>query len=388
MGKTATSKRNVISLPANSSLWHVETALIQCRGLPSDDPVILLLPRQVHSNLFVDLSIARLITTLARRPGRLVVRDYQKSWLDPVTKERFLTQIDGLAALVHCSQERSARLENLSNEVVPSSFLEEVQSRLLKTALVEEGDTGPSRTYSAVDPDFPVPRELAMSSEGFIAFQREIKSALKQFGSSSTPTYQRRQTYEEALYRAVFEIFQNTYEHGRKGTSGEIVRGLRYVRFRSHIGISATQLASRTDAFEPLTNYFKRRAKKPGAIRFLEISISDDGVGILTHFQHSKSQSQFLAGDQADSLNQIITEGLSSKRMRGSGQGLPQALSALSELNAFVALRTENSWLYRDFSETWSPSSQSPLALRKVPTAAELARVEGTLFVMLLDFDV
>jgi hypothetical protein len=98
---------------------------------------------------------------------------------------------------------------------------------------------------------------------------------------------------------------------------------------------------------------------------------------------------QLCKADPLTQMNQILTTNLSSKLIPGAGLGLPLALSALASLRAFASLRSDNLWLYRDFSvdpPEGSSSEAATLSLRVVPTERPLARMAGTHFSVLIDF--
>jgi hypothetical protein len=378
-----------ILIGKNPSLWEIERANIESSRTRQAAPQILQLSRHTRANLFADITISKLVATLSRRSGSLIIRDYHNSWTGKATHERFLKSIDGISALVHCGETPQRRLENVGGELAPQSLYDELYARMLITAKMED-DAGPSRTYLAIDPTFGVPIELKMSAEGLDAFRREIRSIMRQFREWDDK-HQITLDAEDNLYKAVFEIFQNTYEHGRFGPNSEILSGIRYVRFRQYIGNTVSDMVRRTTGFAPLQSYVKRRGGERGSRRFLAISIGDNGMGIITHFLKSKSESQTPAGGRVDLINQILTQNLSSKHLSGCGLGLPNALLALSTLKAFVALRSDDLWLYRDFSDPEEQRGsrrwlERGLSLRPVETPEPLASMSGTQFSILTDF--
>jgi hypothetical protein len=367
------------------TLWDVEAAMVEAALLAPDEPIMLRLAHNTDGRILSDIAIARSIATLAARPGPLVIRDYTTSWENARTQERYLETIDGAAALLHVDGTRR-HLVSLHEEPVPDRLVERLRARFLTTAKLER-DVGPSRTYVAVDPKSSVPIEFdTRTRSGREMFDRQIESALKQFGLPKGGLFKNRndaRTYERSIYDAVYEIFHNTYEHGRVGPDGTPLPGLRFIRFRTHIENDAGQLARRSESFGPLTAYFARRSRQHESRRFFEISIGDEGMGIVAHYLRA------IGGDSpepgyAGLLSRILTESLSSKRFAGSGLGLPIAMMALSKLQAFVTLRSGDEWLYRDFSADDTPGAERSFDV--VPTPERVSRVVGTQFTILCDF--
>src|SRR5688572_13889578 len=116
--------RNVIKIGSSPSLRDIEQAGIDAAEIGTSEPVVLILPRNTRSNLFVESALARLIAGLSRKGSRLLVRDSYSSWTEPDPAERFLETLDGVSALVHCTSlpsfrgagnvlRESNRLENL-----------------------------------------------------------------------------------------------------------------------------------------------------------------------------------------------------------------------------------------------------------------------------------
>ena len=97
-------------------------------------------------------------------------------------------------------------------------------------------------------------------------------------------------------------------------------------------------------------------------------------------------QNQRKAFEERLTLLRQLVEGKASSKgsMSGGGLGLPNAMNALSELKAFISLRSEEFWMYRDFSK---PSEGKPAELiQPVSAAKEIARLNGTQFNVLIDF--
>ena len=344
---------------------------------PRDQTGALLLARETNSKFFAQTWIAQLIAHLGQRREGLVVRDYYHDWTEEKTSRRFTTNIDGVAALVYSSIMDKVRLENTRKEPVPDTLYESLKTRLKMTGALE--DTGQTRTFVAIDPDYSVPIEFS-NGEGLLkSFQYLIQQILKEFGDK----YGTRTQAERALYSFIYEIFQNTIEHGRFAKDGKVIPGLRYLRIRYYIDNTIERLRDRAAGFPELEDFILRRDNPRR--RFLELSVSDGGQGIVSHYVNSVSISATSFEERLALLRQLVEEKASSKdRMSGGGLGLPNAMHALSKLKAFISLRTEEFWMYRDFSKP-SEGKQAEL-IQPVSAPEQISRLNGTQFNVLIDF--
>lgn len=365
-------------------MWDAEAAIVASSRVPVDEGIILRLPAHTDGKILADIAVVRLIATLAARSGSITIKDYTAFWESSPAESRYLRTLDGVAALVH-DDGSHLRLINRHGVHVSHRLHERLRDRFLKTAKLED-DLGPSRTYVAVDPEFSVPIELDTGTRGGREkFDRQIASALKQFGRAGRGLFnvgEDAREYEDSIHEAVYEIFQNTYEHGRFSVDGGPRRGMRYLRFHTHIEYGPGQLAQRSEPFAALSRYFSRRSRQKGSKRFFEVSIGDEGMGIVAHYLRAVGE-EFDETRHARLLDRILTESLSSKRVTGAGLGLPNAMTALAKLEAFVTLRSGREWLYRDFSEL--RESNEPTAFERVPTPEPLACTVGTQFTILCD---
>lgn len=385
----------VLEIPKNPSLWHIELANIKAASVPNRDHIVLQIPRNIRANLLADIAISKLIATLQERSGGLTVRDFYDSWAESgivATRSRFLREVDGATALVYCASAQTNRLENRRKEKAPEALRREMIGHVARTGYLEEVQggsyqiPGPSRTFFAIDPEYSVPPGMTMSDGKLQSLDQEITAIYRQFGSSFDGTSARDRTSLK-LYEALYEIFQNTFDHGRRLRNDEAQVGARYIRFYKYVGLSNQDLARRARGFEPLRRYFESRKSKH--FKFLEVTVGDGGPGILSHVSSSGRADQLRKSDPVTQMNQILTTNLSSKFIPGAGLGLPIALSALASLRAFASLRSDNLWLYRDFSvdpPTGPSSDAATLSLRVVPTERPLARMAGTHFSVLIDF--
>lgn len=361
-----------ITISSSPTVSEIEDKIQEILALPDGVTIDLTLPRNTSGPVLGDVWIVTLLATASGRKAPCIVRDSHSEW-EGKGKERFLTRLDGLAVLA-LARAGKCDLLNTKDQRVPIEVVDSFASVLTRGGRVERDDAGVSRTYVAIDPEYSVPLDLnTRSSHGLQNFRNAISTILRQFGRPQQSLL--RGSGENEIYEAVFEIFQNTFEHGRQ-TGDDEGTGMRYARFRKHMFNAADDIASRCRDFPQLEAFFRQHKDVNGHEMFLEISIGDEGEGIVAHYQRTKGLAD---GDDPALLQQLITTNLSSKRLSGAGHGLPNTMGALQQLGAFVVLRTGTQWLYRDFS-----TEQSGAQMLKTVVEKQLARVIGTCFTFIL----
>lgn len=370
-------RRNVHSIGQNPSCHDIEDLNRSIAQESEDQILVLSLARDTNSKFFAQTWIAQLIAHLAQRQGGLAVRDNYFSWTAASPLDRFTANIDGVAALVYSTIFGKGRLENKRQEPAPSTLYETLKTRLKMTGSLE--DAGQTRTFIAIDPDYSNPFEFSKSEGLFRSFQHLVGYVLTAFDDKAgIKTHA-----ETALYNFIYEVFQNTIEHGRYAKDGQIIPGLRYLRIRTYIDNSIEKLSARATGFPELEKFVSNRDKRQR--RFLELSVSDGGQGIVSHYVNCGSISANNFEQRLAILRELVERQASSKaKVSGVGLGLPNAMRALSELKAFISLRTEEFWMYRDFSK---PSEMEPTELLQPVSAAQhISRLSGTQFNVVIDF--
>lgn len=370
-------------VPSNPSCLDIEDLNAELTNSPSTSPISFLLSRKTGTKFFSDTAIAQLIAHLSRRSGGLEIKDYYQEWL-PEHSSRFLTKIDGFAALVYSQLINTVSLANVRNQPAPRDLYERFQAQLAETGLLEQ--VGPTRTLVAVDPYYSVPTEARSpelsKSELYRIFQRMIKGYERGLQSKT----EERIRAENQLINFIYETFQNTVEHGRYSTDRQVLPGLRYLRIHVYVNNDLSGLLKRAGPFPELVRFLRRPRDKRSNTRFLEIAVCDAGQGIASHYLTSIEKEECSHEQRLETLQELVLGRLSSKKhMSGVGLGLPNALSALRELNAFVSLRTEEFWLYSDFDKVGSPGSDLR-TLEPVQHLDHCARLTGTQFNVLFDF--
>ncbi len=370
-------------IPSNPSCHQIEVLNATLQRIPKDDPIVLSLARKTGAKFFSESSIAQLIAHLSRRSGKLVIRDTHNSWL-PAHYYRFTSKIDGVAALVYSNLISTGRLENVKKLAAPDSLFTALKSRLLVSGCLE--DAGPTRTFTAIDPDYPTPAELGRPQVRKSDFHNIVRSTLSQYENRlKGKSYERRRA-EDRLISFVYETFQNTIEHGRFTKNNDLIDGIRYLRLHVYVDNSISDLLRRAVGFPELQQFIERTQRQRSTVRFVELAVADAGQGITSHYLNSRSPTAPAPDDRAQVLQELIDGRLSSKRsMSGVGLGLPNAMSALRELKAFFSLRTEEFWLYRDYSDQDSAANVRP-PLHPVSKIKSIAPLAGTQFNVLIDF--
>ena len=344
---------------------------------PADETLVLSLARHTNVNFFTQTWIAQLIAHLAQREGRLVIRDAHRSW-EPPPRERFIANIDGVAAIVYSRLLPQPRvlLENAKREAVPDTLYKELDTRLKGTSKLE--NSGQTRTFIAVDPNHPIPIDFSspLPEKKFLYLVQDI---LREFNYKFGRKPEIHREIEMALHSFIYEVFQNTIEHGRLSKKGELIPGLRYLRIRTYIG-KIDGLCARAEGFPELKKFISRHDKdNQKTLRFMELSVSDAGQGIVSHYINSSSTTAENFDGRIALLHQLIGGRKSSKyKLSGVGLGLPNAMKALSILKAFISLRTEEFWMCRDFNDV-DETRQSEV-LQPVTTIDPINRLSGTQF--------
>ena len=208
------------------------------------------------------------------------------------------------------------------------------------------------------------------------------------FSASIAPSlFDEQSSTEDAIYGFVYELYQNTFNHGSLNEEQEVIRGLRTIRLRKRVGHkrSRDSFIRGAKEFGELEEYLEATVPVEGPFKFYEISISDNGMGILSRFRASRGISR--GGSQEgdiELLNRIVAESLSSdarKSKMGEG-GLKKALRAVDGVKGFVSLRTDDVWVVR--SSAYAGGASPEKWLTPVRGLDGLSRIPGTHFSLIL----
>ena len=365
----------VFSIDKNPLCSDIERLNCAISKIPKDEALVLSLARHTNVNFFAQTWVAQLIAHLVRRQGDLIIRDAHSNW-SPLPFDRFTANIDGVAALVLSRRFSNVRLENIKHQTVPLTLYEKLISNLEVTSQLE--DKGQTRTFIAVDPNYPTPIEFSSSLNTGKKFQYIIQDIFRSFNYKLGQDSVKQRKVKNDLHNFIYEVFQNTIEHGRFSKMGKIIPGLRYLRIRTYID-KVDMLRRRAEGFLELENFISRISDSRKTLRLMELTVSDGGQGIVSHYLNSESKAVKEYRDREALLHQLIGGKKSSKdHLSGVGLGLPNAMDALSKLHAFVSLRTEEFWMCRDFNETYEINHAK--ILQPVTCQVPISRLRGTQF--------
>jgi len=375
-----------LSILKNNDILSVEDYLSRLK----DDvkKVTLKLPRNHRTTFFKDAWISSFIATASY--GRdLVITDWNDHSGDEELYERFSSSLIGIT---------SAFVAKEINDISHRQFkfdLKDIVDRVVFDCdgLIEDHEAGKSFVFCCFDStqeslNYPTPYSLdANSKEQFIRKFLDIKRDRIDHTNEKGSAHQLAFTHESDLELAslICELYDNTLHHGRYDEHNQIISGVRSVTIRRHVSHDTKkQLLERAKPFKELENYISMINQKKN-LHFYEISISDNGIGIIKRFANTRpelyrSHNMDDVSD-AEKINRIIRRNLSSKLYPGSGLGLTLAFENLKNRKGFVSLRTDEQWLY--FDGTMGNLHKENL-LQPVKHKGALSRVTGTHYNILI----
>jgi hypothetical protein len=369
-----------VDITTEEDAVSLEHTLTRINRLNARYEVMVRLARNLRWDFLTESRVAAAIATIAAHHD-LIVCDWYHRWREDDIEEQFATSLVGMSSVFHAK-----RLTNVPGQEMPGSrrdFIERVAKR--SGILEPRGGRGKSVTFCAFDPDWGEPAALAgtlgrkeLFRTTFAHYREENLEVGKVLGFTPTTL-----EADSRLADFVFELYQNTYEHGRrKDSRGKPLPGFRYVRLRRYIDQKSGFL-SRSAGFPELTEYFESVVPNE-TFQFYEIAISDTGLGLVAGFLASRRN--FHTPDLPNMhewlANELLTTALTSKEgYPGAGLGLPNALEAICELQGFISLRTDDLWLCGHSQE------ETPLkkkGLTKVRSETRFSSISGTHFNILL----
>jgi hypothetical protein len=377
---------NVIQIANDSTLWDIEDNL---SSLEQAMPVRINLPRRSKKNFFKDSWLTSLITNAAVKSGHLTIHDYTMDDLAGM-QLRFSRSLVGVL-----SAYMAATIENNQRISVPIDVHEIIEQIAYDHFGLFEQKEGGGKSFTCLSFDTPAgdgavntARPMVLSAENkrdfieqFLRIKRDkidgafgIKSQLSLFEA----TYE----LEESLASLIYELYENTNQHGRFDENRKLIKGIRSFNVKRHIA-TRQQGLEQADSFTPLVEYFNG-FPPTGDLRFYEVSISDNGLGIIGKFLSSRpdysNDPEFSSLDELEKLNAIVERSLSSKLFPGAGKGIRTALSIVRQLKGFLTLRTNNCWVYYD-------GRSQHQSLRLTPVNGDnkaIANIRGTYYNILL----
>jgi hypothetical protein len=388
---------SLIDITKDTTLQEIEDRLIKLRP---DSPVSIRLPRHHYKNFFKDTWLASLIANAAVTCGHLTIRDWKDSEMSEMQRH-FASSLVGILAAYMAQQLETNAHKKADIDV--HGMIEQIIHR--KRGLIEEIDiesnefqgnkTARSFTFLTVDGEesgkgwLSTPRPMVLSAgnknefiDKFLRIKREhidrvfdLKPQLSLFDFDRTFEYER--NFAELIY----ELYDNTTQHGRFDENNNLIKGVRSFNIKKHIG-SIESVTKQAESFEVLKTYFGQ-FNEHKEVKLYEICISDNGLGVINRFLSSrpdyKEAPEFMNLSSIEQLNYIIDKSLSSKLFPGAGKGIRTALSIIKSMKGFLTLRTNDCWVYYSGMQ----DNQS-LYLKDVPYNKKVANIRGTTYNILL----
>jgi hypothetical protein len=374
-----------IQITGSESLGSLEELLRDLNRRQAEDPRIVALARDVGSTLFVDARICSLLAAAARR-GPLIVVDARGA---EGAAQRFNQSLEGIAARVFASRIQDAKGNLLAAALGSLPIAERKNSEMIEPVASQ----GTSLTYCVLDLEDPDGRgdQVGQMPLAFAAcfigddFHRQLTKRRQERlekGASQDYSFNVDAKSDRAISDFVYELIQNSGQHGSLDEHGRPIYGLRYFRLKKHIANDRAEFVSRSKDFSELAGYLRTRANEHRTSKFYEITVSDHGIGIINRYVATRPETLQPSGADAryQLLLQIIRDHLTSRiGVSGAGQGLSNVINAVRTLGAFLSIRTDCLWVYMDGTQ----ADREP-ALKQVIGGAPHANFLGTQFNLLV----
>lgn len=377
------SRIETLRLPVDANLFECEEVLK--RITTSDKQIRILLPSYNRRLFFQDLRVAAIVSAASRMPN------VECKWSQQISKQTHQSLI-GLAGAVYGVPPVNSRIFSSISDAKRT-----LSQRL--DILEDPPGTRETLTFAAIDTVTRTQPIALAGLSGKASFERQFGKYVREyfdrgissrFSSSIGPNlFDTGPSIATCIYGFVYELYQNTYNHGALNSEQRVIPGLRIIRLRKRIGHQGSRdsFIQGATQFVELQNYLEAIVPKKGSYKFYEVSISDNGMGILSRYRstlhidprHNSSRTEDLI-----MLNRIVAESLSSdKRKTNIGEGgLKKALGAVDQIHGFVSLRTGNLWVYRSATDSVKKSPRE--WLRAVRQSAGLPAIPGTHLSLLL----
>ena len=379
---TSSKHLHKLKLTRSSDLFECERVLSLIKK--STTPTKLLLPGDDRRLFFKDLRAVAVISAASRNP------QVRCEWF-PNVSSRTYDSLLGLAAAIY-------RVASAEGHMFSSP--KDAKQALARRLDILEDPPGSSETltFCAIDKKTrsqPVALSALSGKEDFISkFGSYVveyfdKGKSENFSFWFGPSlFDDGPSIAACIYGFVYELYQNTFSHGSLDQDQNTIPGLRLIRLRKRVGHATSRDAFIQGAsrFSELEVYLQKNASVEKPFKFYEISVSDNGMGILSRFRavEQKKYKDVSSCENLKLLNKIIAKSLSSDMRKSKiGQGgLQKALRAVDEINGFVSLRSDNLWVYRSPEDSNATSKDE--WLKPVENGGELSNIPGTHFSMIV----
>jgi hypothetical protein len=363
-----------LSFEKGTNIWDVEDKLADLERV---NRVSVKLPRHHLFRFFKDSWISSFIAT-ASEGRELVIQDWHSSDSHSEIVKRFSASLIGITSAFLANEISNIHHHKFNidiNEIIEQIVFE-------KNGLIEDSESGKSYVFCSFDSsdekkNYPKPLALyASTKEEFIKKFLDFKARKIDFTNSDVLQLKFNSEFERELASLIFELYENTNQHGKYDKENQLINGIRSFSLKRHSSNNTKSLLEKAQPFEELTSYIVS-LKQQRNLHFYEMSISDNGMGIIDRLLHTRKEfnERFTGLKDFEIVNKIISDNLSSKLYPGSGLGLSIALRNLQKLKGFLSLRTNNLWVYFDGS---SSVSADMLKLVPIKNSERLSRMKGT----------
>jgi hypothetical protein len=214
-----------------------------------------------------------------------------------------------------------------------------------------------------------------------------IKSMAVVGGSEALPS-----NTLDAIGRLFYELFINTHEHGRLNEQGNQAKKSFRLMMTNGINLQQAALDSFVEKFPALANFVQNNKQQN---RFVEISIVDSGLGLVDRWcaaRENRSTATLSLADEYEVFEKCFRFRQTSTMAIHRGNGLPAVLGKLTELGAFLRVRTGRLSLYWDLAAqpfhdenhlSFNDSQTGDLAVKELSENAKVAGVAVTLLIPL-----
>lgn len=208
------------------------------------------------------------------------------------------------------------------------------------------------------------PRRAYTEVLDFDGFDSLVKTLMAVVSPSIGPAWIGSKTgLSEALTTIISETFRNTHDHARqevdRSNVRDSVRGI-FARFYSMKQIADLAVKGEPHTHSPALRYarnFLPRQQAPGVRPvptlsvggLLELSILDSGPGMAAKWL-GRDVGDVPVQKQLDAVMECFEKGRTTTGTQGRGYGLAKVLLKLKELHGFMAVRSNQIHVYRQFA--------------------------------------
>jgi hypothetical protein len=187
------------------------------------------------------------------------------------------------------------------------------------------------------------------------------------------------------------ELFHNTHDWARTDELDvPLKKSLRGLLFETHT-VSQLELNRLVEKAPALRSFFSHVLEEQVTTKssFLEMSVFDSGIGLAKRWLGSQWKKNLSPSAELNACKDCLRKGKSTSSQTTRGFGLFDVFKTLSELGAFLRIRSGRLNLYRDFRHLpYSISDEDNPTLNDWSTASEQITagtgVEGTLYTFLV----